>query len=141
MIVTAGGRRGPGEYLYWESVLFTVIVEGGFTASHALLTAGGQREPRHTHEWKVRVAVAAETLDEHGLAVDFVEISRHIADITGPLQNAELEAVPCFAGKNASAERVAVCIYEQMAARLAGRARLEYVEIMEAPGCWVRYRP
>lgn len=119
--------------------MFTVTVEGGFTASHALVTGRGDREPRHSHAWKVRVAVSAETLDESGLAVDFLLIRHMIAEITGPWQGAELESLPCFKGKNVSAERVAVYVYEQIAARLTGRVVVEHVKIMEAEGCWVKY--
>lgn len=122
-----------------EAGLFTVTVESEFTASHALLMADGVREPRHPHAWKVRVAVSTETLDASGLAVDFLEIGRIIADITGPLQGAELEELACFEGTNASAERVAVHVFEQVSKRLRGRITLEYVEIMEAQGCWVKY--
>ena len=119
--------------------MFTVMGESGFTASHALLMADGVRESRHPHAWRVRVAVSTETLDARGLAVDFVELRKMIADITGPMEGVELETLPCFQGKNASAERVAMYVHGQIAARLAGRATLEYVEIMEAQGCWVKY--
>jgi len=119
--------------------LFIVTVEGGFSASHALLMCGGVRERRHNHEWRVRAGFSAEKLDEQGLAVDFLDIKRAIEEITGPLGGRELESMACFAGKNASAERVAVYIYEQIAGRFAGRANLEYVEVMEAEGCWVKY--
>lgn len=117
--------------------MFTVMVESGFTASHALLTGGGGREPRHTHAWRVRVAVSTDTLDEQGLAADFVEIRRLIDDVIGPFEGVKLETLSCFENGNASAERVAMYIYEQAAERV--NARLAYVEVMEAEGCWVKY--
>ena len=107
--------------------------------SHALLMPAAA-EPCHTHEWKVRVAVAAETLDEMALAADFVEISRHIADITGPLQNAELEA-SCASRQKRQAPSVSRSAHRSKWPHACRPPRLEYVEIMEAPGCWVRYRP
>jgi 6-pyruvoyltetrahydropterin/6-carboxytetrahydropterin synthase len=119
--------------------LFTIIVESGFTASHALLLADGSREPRHVHEWKVRAAVSSQTLDESGLAVDFLYIRAILDDIMRPLGGAELETLPFFEGRNASAEHVAVHFYEQIAGRLEGRIVLEYVEVMEAKGCWVKF--
>lgn len=119
--------------------MFTVMVESGFAASHALLLADGTRERRHVHDWRVRVAVSADKLDAAGLAVDFLYIKAVMDDITGPMTRVELEDLPYFRGKNASAERVAVYFYEQVAGRLKDRIALEYVEVMEAAGCWVKF--
>ena len=119
--------------------LFTVTVESGFSAEHQLTYAGGEKEVLHGHQWVVRVAVSAQRLDESGLAVDFVELKGHVEDIIAPFKGSRLEELACFEGGNASAEVVAKYIYDKTAERLPTYIKLEYVEVMEAAGCWAKY--
>jgi 6-pyruvoyltetrahydropterin/6-carboxytetrahydropterin synthase len=119
--------------------LFTITVDGSFTASHALTYAGGETEDLHSHNWQVRVAVEVEELDENGLAVDFIDVKAKIDEITATLDNSQLEDLSCFEGINATAENVAKYIYDQLQPWLVTKAMLEYVEVMEAQGCWAKY--
>ncbi len=52
--------------------MFEVSVEQSFAAGHALRNYHGKCENVHGHNYKVRVTVAGERLDETGLLVDFV---------------------------------------------------------------------
>ena len=119
--------------------MYTVTVESTFTASHQLTMADGAKEPLHSHDWVVRVAVSAEKLDKTGLAVDFNDLKAMIADVTGPFAGARLEQLACFASCNASTENVAKYIYDRIEPMLANRLKLEFVEVMEATGCWTKY--
>ena len=101
--------------------------------------ADGGKEPLHSHDWVVRVAVSADELDETGLAVDFNDLKAMIADVTGPFAGARLEQLDCFASCNISAENVARCIYDRIEPMLANRLKLDYAEVMEADGCWTKY--
>ncbi len=100
----------------------------------------GGKEPLHSHDWVVRVAVSADELDEMGLALDFNDLKAMIVDVTGPFAGAKLEQLDCFAGCNASAENVAKYIYDRIEPMLANRLKLDYAEVMEANGCWTKYR-
>ncbi len=119
--------------------LYTLTVESTFTATHQLTMADGAKEPLHSHDWVVRVAVSAEKLDETGLAVDFNDLKAMIADIAGPFAGARLEQLDCFKSCNASAENVAKYIYDRIEPMLANRLKLKYAEVMEAEGCWTKY--
>ena len=119
--------------------MYTVTVESTFTASHQLTMADGGKEPLHSHDWAVRVAVSADELDETGLAVDFNNLKAMIADVTGPFAGARLEQLDCFAGCNASAENVAQYIYDRIEPMLANRLKLVYAEVTEADGCRAKY--
>ncbi len=119
--------------------MFTITVISSFTASHELTYAGGEKEDLHSHNWQVRVAVKVEELDENGLAVDFVDVKAKINEITAMLDNRQLEELSCFEGINTTAEIVAKYIYDELEAGLETKAMLEYVEVMEAEGCWAKY--
>lgn len=119
--------------------MFTITVDGSFTASHALTYAGGEKEDLHSHNWQVKVAVEVEELDENGLAVDFIDVKAKIDETTARLDNSQLEELNCFEGINATAENVAKYIYDEMEPWLETKAMLKSVEVMEAKGCWAKY--
>lgn len=119
--------------------MYTVTVESTFIASHQLIMPNGEKEELHSHDWIVRVAVGAEEVDQWGLAIDFVELKALIDRITEPFMDKKLEELPCFTGGNASTENVTKYIYDRIEPDLATRLNLQYVEVMESPGCWTKY--
>ncbi len=119
--------------------MFTVTVETTFTARHQLTIAQGQKEPLHSHDWIVRVAVSADRLDEMGLVVDFDDLKAKIEGVISPLSGARLEELSCFQGVNTSAENVAKYIYDKIEQLLPSHVKPRYVEVAEAPGCRAKY--
>ena len=105
--------------------MFTITVETTFTAGHQLRLAGGNKEPLHSHDWVVRLAVSAEKIDEMGLAVDFEQLKVKLEDITAPFQGGQLEKLDYFKTNNASAEALAKYIFFSgfLRVRLAVRQR------------------
>lgn len=121
--------------------MFTVTVETTFNASHQLTMPDNQKEPLHAHDWQLRVAVSAEKLNPMGLVIDFNDLKAAIDTVTSALAGKTLEDLPCFQAQNASAEALAMHIYSQLEHSIKGGIRLDYVELMEAQGCWARYNP
>ena len=54
--------------------MFEVSVEQTFAAGHALRNYHGKCENVHGHNYKVRITVQGEKLDDNGLLVDFVQV-------------------------------------------------------------------
>ena len=119
--------------------MFVITIETTFTAGHQLTLASGEKEPLHSHDWLVRTAVLADSLDEMALAIDFNELKAGIKSVTTGLQGARIEELACFQGTNASAENVAKYIYDKVEPLLPSHVKLDYVEVMEAEGCWAKY--
>ena len=122
-----------------EYDLFTIWIETGFKAGHQLRLGQGRVEDMHSHDWIVRVGVRSDKLDEMGLAVDFNILKAALEKTIAPFKGRRLEELDCFSGVNTSAENVAVYIYDTLEPLLAEQIKLDYVEVMEAPGCWVKY--
>ncbi len=120
--------------------MFVITIETGFKASHQL-TLAGEKEDLHEHNWLVRLSVSADALDESGLAIDFLDLKAKVEAITNPFEGANLENLACFKGQNASAELVAKYIYDKLEPLLSPRVTIEYIEVMEAAGCWAKYLP
>jgi 6-pyruvoyltetrahydropterin/6-carboxytetrahydropterin synthase len=123
--------------------VFTISVQGGFSAAHALMI-GGAREPLHGHDWRVTVTLAGPNLDASGLLCDFHAVERALAAVTAGFHNAHLNERPPFTDRvNPSAENVARHIADRLAASLALRPGvwIDSVRVTESPGCEATFRP
>lgn len=118
---------------------YAIHIERRFVAAHALRLYDGSMEPLHSHEWKVEVDVAAQTLDEIDVVMDFHELQRIVDQAIAPLRGVTLNDSGQFASPNPSAERVAELLFKRIAAKLPPRVALSAVTVTEAPGCRARY--
>ena len=121
--------------------MYEVEVEIIFPASHQVNLAGGEFEPLHEHNWRVRADLAGEKLSPDGLLVDFTIVKQLLEQIADNLHGRDLTQVAALAGESPSAENVARYFYEQLKGRFAPDVRLIAVTVQEAPGCWATYRP
>lgn len=99
--------------------MFEVSVEQSFAAGHALRNYKGKCENVHGHNFKVRVTIEGEKLDEAGLLVDFVDVKKLMRAVIDRLDHQFLNDVPPFDVKNPSAENIAEYFYKKMTAGLA----------------------
>ena len=119
---------------------FEISTTRTFSAAHALRLYDGSLEPVHGHNWRVKVAVAAEELDPIGVVMDFHELERLVDRIVQPLHNRHLNEVEPFAhGLNPSAENVALHVGRSL--RLPAGVRLTGVEVWETDTNAAVYRP
>ena len=114
-----------------------------FEAAHHLVDYAGGPEPAHGHSWKIEVALGVDRLGPYDLSVDFVLAETFVKDLAARLHNRDLNTVPPFDRKNASAENVALWVADEIsrAGLLAGGVRLEEVTVWEGPRNRVTYRP
>src|SRR5436190_13818960 len=96
-------------------------------------------EPLHGHNWKVKVTVSAQKLDEIGVVMDFHELERLVDEIVEPMHNRNLNELGAFKAINPSAENVAVHIGEKLG--LAKNMKLESVEVWETEENSAVFRP
>ena len=61
--------------------MFTVIKDVEISAAHQLkLNYDSKCQNLHGHNWKIRVWLKAETVDENGMVMDFTHIKKKIVD-------------------------------------------------------------
>src|ERR1700689_4770633 len=94
--------------------MFEVAVEQTFAAGHALRNYKGKCENVHGHNFKVRVVIEGEKLDETGLLVDFLDVKAAMQSIIDRLDHVFLNDVAPFDVKNPSAENIAEYFYQEM---------------------------
>ncbi len=124
--------------------MFEVAVEETFAAGHALRGYKGKCENVHGHNYKVRVVLAGEKLDQTGLIYDFVELKQRIGEVVSSLDHRFLNDMPPFTELNPSAENIAKYFYDELSRRLAAGdngARLREVTVFETEVTSATYRP
>jgi 6-pyruvoyltetrahydropterin/6-carboxytetrahydropterin synthase len=94
--------------------MFEVSVEQTFAAGHALRNYKGKCENVHGHNFKVRVVIEGEKLDDTGLLVDFLDVKAAMQAIIDRLDHVFLNDVAPFDVKNPSAENIAEYFYSEM---------------------------
>ncbi len=126
--------------------MFAVAVRARFSASHSIKVGAGPREAPHAreapheHDWTVEVEVGAETLDRHGLVIDFRRVERLLTECLAEFDGALLDELRDFADSNPTAENVARTIFGKLDARLPqDRCTLRRVTVWETPTCSATY--
>ena len=113
---------------------YLVKVEGRFAAAHAVRGYAGSCERLHGHNFAVTAVAEAATLNEIGIAVDFKELSKHLGDVLEVLDHRNLNELPVFSARNATAENIAAFVYEKLAPEVkALGATLRRVTVEESP--------
>ena len=119
--------------------MFVIIAEIIFNAEHQLTFADGSTEAIHSHNWTVTAALGRQGTDENGMVFDFRILKKMLREIVAEFKNGKIENAEYFKKNNTSAENVARYIYDKLKPRLEPIISLEYVEVLESPGCRARY--
>ena len=109
--------------------MFEVAVEQTFAAGHALRNYKGKCENVHGHNFKVRVVMEGEKLDETGLLVDFLEVKAAMQAIIDRLDHVFLNDVAPFDVKNPSAENIAEYFHNEMTRSLKSAVEIRVRDV------------
>jgi 6-pyruvoyltetrahydropterin/6-carboxytetrahydropterin synthase len=124
--------------------MFEVAVEQVFASAHALRNYKGRCENVHGHNWKVRVVIEGEQLDETGMLVDFLDVKSLMAGIIDRIDHQFLNEIPPFDVTNPSAENIAEYFYRKVNDGLTQTpvpVRVREVKIWETDIQSATYRP
>lgn len=111
---------------------YTVSKDFTFAAAHFIRGHQGGCQNLHGHNYRVRIHVAAEKLDQLGMVVDFADIKREARLLLDPFDHAVINDVPPFDVLNTTAELLAGYFLERFAERLDDqRVRVVRVDVWE----------
>lgn len=119
---------------------YLLRVREGFEAAHHLTSYKGRPEPVHGHSWTVEAALAADELDDEGMAFDFVEVRDALRRLAARFDHRHVNEVPPFDAVSPTTERLARWFHDELAAALP-EAGLVEVTVWEGPACSATYRP
>ena len=122
--------------------MYEISVEKHFDAAHFLRGYQGKCEALHGHRFRVVVRVSASSLDEIGIAYDFVGLKQHLGEILSRFDHTCLNDVPPFDKINPSSENIAATIYSELQPKLAGApVSISGIEVWESPQAGIAYSP
>jgi len=123
--------------------MYVVSAQAHYDAAHFLRNYEGKCSNLHGHRYVVEAAVAAEELNEAGIAFDFVDLKRELRALAEELDHTNLNDLPQFAELETSAENQARWFYEALTTRLPGELAdgLLYCRIWETPTQWALFGP
>lgn len=122
--------------------MYEIIVEDHLDSAHFLRGYKGKCENIHGHRYAVRVRLKVSKLNQIGLAYDFTDVKRYLAEVVAGLDHTLLNEVPPFDKINPSAENIAAAIYKELAEHLSQEpVVVSAVEVWETPRQGVIYSP
>lgn len=125
--------------------MYTVFKDFTFSAAHQIRGHTGGCENVHGHNYRVRVQVAAETLDRLGMVIDFADLKALAQEVLGRFDHRLLNELPPFDERNTTAELLAEYVYGEVQTRLraghGGRVRVRRVEVWESDSSCAVFEP
>ncbi len=113
--------------------MYEIEIIASFSAAHLLREYKGKCEHLHGHNYKVHVAVRAESPGPGGMIIDFGDLKRITGLVLEPLDHAFLNEIPPFDNIEPSAENLAAYLFEQIASKLPDRdGTLHSVSVWES---------
>lgn len=123
-----------------EIIMFEIEIDRSFSAAHQLKGYDGDCRNLHGHNYEVTVTVAADTLNEVGIALDFKKLKAALDSVIAPYDHHNLSELPDFQEINPTSEVLARVIYRKMSALLNdGNVRVAKVRIGESASSRLTY--
>jgi 6-pyruvoyltetrahydropterin/6-carboxytetrahydropterin synthase len=125
--------------------MHTIFKDFTFAAAHAIRGHTRGCENLHGHNYRVRVHLQAERLDELGMVLDFADLKALMQEILGPFDHRVINDIPPFDRRNTTAELLSQYVFEEVERRLAEpepeRVRVVRVEVWENDSACAFYEP
>src|ERR1700754_936460 len=93
--------------------MYEVTVESGFSSGHYLRNYKGKCENPHGHNYKVRVTLCGESLDDSGLLLDFKDLKGILRPVVDYLDHQMINDLEPFTVINPSAENLAKYFFDK----------------------------
>lgn len=94
--------------------MYTVSVESKFSSAHNLRGYKGKCEDLHGHNWRVRMTVSSDGLDELGMVCDFTVLKEVLNRAVDGLDHKYLNESEHFRSINPTSENIARYIFEEV---------------------------
>ncbi len=123
--------------------MYTIFKDFTFAAAHAIRGHTRGCENMHGHNYRVRVHLKADGLDELGMVLDFADLKEIMQEILGPFDHRVINDIPPFDTRNTTAELFSEYVFQEVARRLATqeRVRIARVDVWENDTACAIYEP
>ncbi len=116
--------------------MYRIFKDFTFAAGHSIRGHTGGCENLHGHNYRVRIHVRSERLDDLGMVLDFAELKSIAAQILEPFDHRVINDIPPFDEVNTTAELFSEYVFRRVEEHLEGRGddrgvEVERVEVWE----------
>ena len=94
--------------------MFEISVQGSFSAAHRVRGYKGDCAGVHGHTYRIEGRIRTKNLNKLGMAMDFRKVKNILKKILANLDHKNLNDLPFFKRHNATAEWIAVYIYQEI---------------------------
>lgn len=116
--------------------MYSIKIEGDFSAAHNLRAYKGKCEQLHGHNWKVELVVNKNNLDKTGMVLDFKYLRLKLNAALRHLDHKYLNRLDYFKKVNPTSENIARYIYGRIKEEVSG---IHSVTVWESQGCSATY--
>jgi 6-pyruvoyltetrahydropterin/6-carboxytetrahydropterin synthase len=120
--------------------MYKLNVTSSFSSAHKLNGYDGLCKNLHGHNWKVRLCVTCDDLDNIGMAMDFGILKDKLNDLLAELDHQYLNDLKPFKDINPTSENLARYIFESMSNKLSmSHCKVLEIEVWESEKASVIY--
>ena len=113
--------------------MYKINVTTSFPGAHLLKHYDGACKNLHGHNWKVRVQLVTDQVDEIGMAIDFKIVKEFLNAIIEQFDHKYLNELHYFSEQNPTSENIARVIYELLQKNFENdNIKVNEVEIWES---------
>jgi 6-pyruvoyltetrahydropterin/6-carboxytetrahydropterin synthase len=100
--------------------MHTISKDFTFAAAHAIRGHTRGCQNLHGHNYRVRVHLRADELDELGMVLDFADLKTIVEEVLRPFDHRVINEIPPFDERNTTAELLSAYVFAEVAQRLPG---------------------
>ena len=109
--------------------MHTIFKDFTFSAAHSIRGHTRGCQNLHGHNYRVRVYLRAERLDELGMVLDIADLKEMMQEILGPFDHRVINDIPPFDQRNTTAELFSQYVFDEVARRLADQDRVRVIRV------------
>jgi len=120
-------------------IMYRLSIETKISAAHQLRDYDGPCARVHGHNWRIKVEVVADKLNEIGIAIDFSDLKNITWNVIGRFDHNNFNDLAPFDKLNPTAENIAKYFYDEISTQLPQGISLTVIEIWETDKYRVAY--
>ncbi len=120
--------------------MYSVKVEGHFSAAHNLREYKGKCEELHGHNFRVEALFQGEEIGPEGMLIDFAILKRHLRQILADLDHKYINEIPFFRERASSSEYLALYVHDRLRKLVAqDGVTVREVRVWESDNAYAAY--